>query len=88
VSPKPGHASFVRRQAPGDGLTWLRRGTVSDGMAVARLLRTRPRSVDLFADDGISNARRVADPHGVNVACWRTLCDRVLYARKGTSVAG
>jgi hypothetical protein len=39
------------------------------------------RSVDLFADDGISDARRVADPHGVNVVRWWTLCDRVLYAR-------
>jgi hypothetical protein len=49
--------------------------------------RTEPgsaRSVDLFADDGISDARRVADPHGVNLArCW-TSCDRVLYARNGT----
>jgi hypothetical protein len=49
VSPKPGHASFVRRQAPGDGSTWLHRGTVSDGMAFARLARTRPGSVDLLA---------------------------------------
>jgi hypothetical protein len=34
--------------------------------------------VDLFAGDGISDARRVADPHGVNLARWWTLCDRVL----------
>ena len=46
--------------------------------------RTRPRSVDLCADDGISDARRVADPHGVNLARWCTLCGRVLYARNGT----
>jgi len=32
---------------------------------------TRPVSlVDLYADGGISDARRVADPHGVNVARW------------------
>jgi hypothetical protein len=45
-------------------------------------------SVDLYADDGISDARRVADPHGVNLARWCTLCGRVLYARNGTSVTG
>jgi hypothetical protein len=28
------------------------------------------RAVDLFAADGMSDARRVADPHGVNVARW------------------
>jgi hypothetical protein len=46
---------------------------------------SRARAVDLHADDGISDACRVADPHGVNVARWWTLCDRVLYARNGTS---
>jgi hypothetical protein len=47
---------------------------------------SRPGAVDLFADDGISDARRVADPHGVNVARWGTLCDRVLYARNESSL--
>jgi hypothetical protein len=42
------------------------------------------RSVDLGADDGISDAHSVADPHGVNPARWCTLCGRVLYARNGT----
>jgi hypothetical protein len=35
-----------------------------------------PGTVDLYANDGISDARRVADPHGVAVMCrteriWR-----------------
>ena len=42
-------------------------------------------TVDLYADDSISDARRVADPQGVNLARWCTLCGRVLYARNGTS---
>ncbi|MGH9251150.1 MAG: hypothetical protein ACRD0W_16740 [Acidimicrobiales bacterium] len=41
--------------------------------------------VGLFAADGISDARRVADPRGVNGARWWTLCDRALYAPNGTS---
>ena len=44
---------------------------------------SRARAVDLCADDGISDARGVADPHGVNLARWCTLCGRVLYARNG-----
>jgi hypothetical protein len=49
-----------------------------------RLVASCARAVDLFADAGISDACSVADPHGVKVARWWTLCDRVLYARNGT----
>jgi hypothetical protein len=64
----------------GDAVT----SACSAGSAVGtvdRLAVSRNRSVDLCADDGISDARRVADPHGVNLARWCTLCGRVLYAR-------
>jgi hypothetical protein len=36
--------------------------------------------------NGIRDTRGVADPR-VNVTRWWLLCDRVLYARIGTSVA-
>jgi hypothetical protein len=60
----------------------LRAGLAHDADRPCRTERSR--AVDLFADDGISDARRVADPHGVNLARWWTLCDRVLYARNRT----
>jgi hypothetical protein len=58
--------------------------SVVTGTPTSHPSRSSPRTVDLYADDSISDARRVADPHGVNLARWCTLCGRVLHARNGT----